>query len=61
MIDRITHYDITRETNLSNPKWSADRKLCANGTDVNTSFTPITQEEIEKIENTKKKAALQFF
>jgi hypothetical protein len=59
--DRITHYGIMRETdpNPLNAKWSADRALCANGTD--TASTPISQEEIDRIENAKKKAALQIF
>jgi hypothetical protein len=48
-----------RETNPSVPKWSADRALCENGTDVNS--TPISQEEMERIENAKKKVASQIF
>ncbi|MDR1380152.1 MAG: hypothetical protein LBJ47_01590, partial [Tannerella sp.] len=57
--DRLTHYGIMRETNPSVPKWSADRALCENGTDVNS--TPISQEEMERIENAKKKVASQIF
>jgi hypothetical protein len=49
------------ETVPTSPKWSADRALCANGTDVHTSSTPISKEDIERIENAKRKVAAQLF
>jgi hypothetical protein len=57
--DRITHYGIMRETNPTSPKWSADRPLCVNGTDVYA--TQISQEDVKRIEDAKKKAASQIF
>ncbi|MDR0698010.1 MAG: fimbrillin family protein [Tannerella sp.] len=59
--DRITHYGIMRETDPARPKWSADKPLCENDTDVNTSSTPISAEDIKRIEDAKKKAASQIF
>jgi hypothetical protein len=57
--DRITHYGIMRETDPTRPKWSPNRPLCSNNTDVYS--TPISEEEVKRIENAKKKAASQIF
>lgn len=58
--DRITHYGIMRDPN--NPTiWLADRPLCANGTDLHTNSTPLTEAEQRRIEEAKKKVAAQLF
>jgi hypothetical protein len=55
--DRITHFGIMNETDPASPKWSTDTgSLC-----TSTNSAPISQEELKRLEDAKKKAYIQIY
>jgi hypothetical protein len=57
--DRITHYGQMTETVPGLPKWSPDRALCSNGTEVYSS--PLTPGELNRISTAKEEVKKEIF
>ncbi|MDR3253259.1 MAG: fimbrillin family protein [Tannerella sp.] len=57
--DRLTHYGSMNETVPQTPKWSEDRPLCSNGSDVYSSS--LTPDELKRISTAAEAAKKKIF